>query len=104
MSSAESKTTGGNRRRRVLILAALFIALAAVAAGYFIREWRKTDRLLAEGEQKLAAREYAQARESFERYLAERPADTRARLLAARAARHQRFYRDAREHLQRAAR
>ena len=88
------------QRRRILILTAL-VAIAASSVGYFLRERWKTDRLLAEGEQAITAREYARARDLLDRYLAERPADTRARLLAARAAREERAYRDAREHLRR---
>jgi tetratricopeptide (TPR) repeat protein len=88
------------RRRRLVILAALLI-LAVATAGYFLHERRKTDRMLADGEQALAAREYARAREILDRYMVERPTDARARLLAARAARQTRAYNDAREHLRR---
>lgn len=89
------------RRRRAALAVAAILAVAAGLAAYVVREQRKTDRLLAEGEQALAAREYDRARELFDRYLTERPADARARLLAARAARQARAYRDAREHLRR---
>ena len=87
------------RRRRLVILLALLAAVGA--AGYFLRERREARRLLAEGEQALAAREYARAHELLDRYLAARPSDTRARLLAARAARQARAYGPAREHLRR---
>jgi tetratricopeptide (TPR) repeat protein len=89
------------RRRNRVILVAILGVIVVVVAGYFIRERRQVDRLLAEGEQALAAREYARAREILERYLAERPADSHARLLAARAARQARVYDAAREHLRR---
>lgn len=89
------------RRRGLVILGALVAAVAVVATGYAYTERRKADRLLADGEQALAARDYARARELLDRYLSGRPADARARLLAARAARQARAYRDAREHLRR---
>lgn len=87
-------------RRRVVAAVAVLV-LAGGLGGYYLREQRKIDRILTDGEQALAAREYARAREYFERYLTERPTDTRARLLAARAARRARAYGDAREHLKR---
>ncbi|HYT88406.1 MAG TPA: tetratricopeptide repeat protein [Gemmataceae bacterium] len=89
------------RRRRAVIAVAAVAATAAGLGAYAVREHRRTDRLLAEGEQALAVREYNRARELFDLYLTERPADARARLLAARAARQARAYRDAREHLRR---
>jgi tetratricopeptide (TPR) repeat protein len=79
----------------------LLAVAGAGAAGYSARERSKADRLLADAEQALAAREDARAREALDRYLADRPADTRARLLAARAARRARAYGDARDHLRR---
>lgn len=88
------------RRRRAAIVVALLAAIFAGTAVYFLRERRKTERLLAEGEQTLASREYSQARKLLEQYLAKRPHDTHARLLAARASRQARAYREAREHLQ----
>ena len=96
-------TTGSwfRRRRRAALAVAAVIAVAAGLATYVVREQRRTDRLLADGEQALAVREYDRARELFDRYLTERPTDTRARLLAARAARQARAYREAREHLRR---
>jgi tetratricopeptide (TPR) repeat protein len=92
---------GRPRRRRLAVLVGLAAAVAAGSVGYSAWERRKVDHLLADGERALAAREYAQARELLDRYLAERPADARARLLAARAARHTKAYRDARDHLRR---
>src|SRR5262245_42606791 len=89
------------RRCRPVILAVLVVAVSSGLAWYLVRERRKTDRLLAEGEQALAARDYAQARELLNRYLADRPDDSHARLLAARAARRERLYHEAREHLRR---
>lgn len=88
------------RRARLLTVAAVIAAIVALA-GYVFWERRKTDRLLEDGEQALAARDYARARERLEQYLVERPADTHARLLAARAAREVRAYGDARKHLSR---
>ena len=87
------------RLRRLVVLAAILALFAVGSIGYVLRERAKSDRLLADGEQALAAREYARARDRLDHYLAERPADTRARLLAARAARQTRAYSDAREHL-----
>ncbi|MBX9628459.1 MAG: tetratricopeptide repeat protein [Gemmataceae bacterium] len=92
---------GWLRRRWVPVLMAVVAAVAAIAAGYHLRERRKTDGLLAEAEQALAARESAQARGLLDRYLTDRPADAHARLLAARAARQAKSYRDARDHLRR---
>jgi tetratricopeptide (TPR) repeat protein len=87
------------RRRRAVAAVALVAAAAAGALGYSVRERNKADRLRADAEQALAAREYGRARELLDGYLVGHPADTRARLLAARAARESRAYRAAREHL-----
>ena len=93
---------GWRRLYRWRVVVPLVAVLAVVGGlGAYLREQRKTDRLLTEGEQALATREHARARELFERYLTERPADARARLLAARAARGARAYGEAREHLRR---
>ncbi len=89
------------RRRQVVLLVAVVVLAVVGFAGYSLRQQRKIDRLLTEGEELLAAREDKRARERFEQYLAERPTDTRARLLAARACRRMRAYREAREHLKR---
>jgi tetratricopeptide (TPR) repeat protein len=90
-----------SRRRRPALLVAAVFAVTVGYAAHALHERRKAERLLAGGEQALAAREYGRARESLEAYLAERPSDTPARLLAARAARGARAYREAREHLRR---
>lgn len=87
------------RRKRPLVMLAALLAMFAGLAIYYVRQNRKIDRLLLDGEQALAAREYASARDSLDRYLAQRPSDSRARLLAARAARQTRAFREAREHL-----
>jgi tetratricopeptide (TPR) repeat protein len=84
--------------RRVLLLLAL-AAGAAGAAGWVYRERAKTAELLRVGEEALSARDYPRAKEHLARYLAERPDDTRARLLAARVARRAGNYPEAREHL-----
>jgi tetratricopeptide (TPR) repeat protein len=82
-------------------LGVVLVAAGAVAAGYSVRQRQNANRLLVDGEQALAARDYGRARDTLDRYLARRPADARARLLAARAARHARAYADARDHLAR---
>jgi tetratricopeptide (TPR) repeat protein len=92
---------GGRFSRRALLLVALAAVGCAAAAGYHLRERRRIDRLLSEGVRALEAREDAKARELLERYLAERPDDAGARLLAARAARRARAYAEARAQLQR---
>lgn len=89
------------RRWRFVVPLVAVLAVLCGLIGYTIREKRKTNRLLTEGEQAIEKREYARAREMLDRYLTERPADARARLLAARAAREVRAYDDAREHLRR---
>jgi tetratricopeptide (TPR) repeat protein len=83
-------------------LAALLLVVTALAAGGGLAaRWYRTGQLLRRGEEALAAREYAQAREHLTRYLEARPGDARARLLAARAARRLRLYEEASEHLRR---
>jgi tetratricopeptide (TPR) repeat protein len=86
-------------RRRVMIA---FLSIA-VLAGAGLAGWSywSTGELLRRGEEELAAREYAKARDYLERYLSARPGNAHARLLAARAARRSKAYYDAREHLQR---
>ena len=91
----------GLRRRGLVIVCAAGAAVAAGAVVYSVRDRRQADRLLAEGEQALAARDYGRAGTLLDRYLTDRPADARAQLLAARAARGARAYREAREHLRR---
>jgi tetratricopeptide (TPR) repeat protein len=88
------------RWRSIVVVAAIVLPLMA-AGGYAVRERQRTERLFEEGSRLLADREYSQAREQFERYLLHRPADSRARLLAARACRQSKAFRDAREHLKR---
>jgi tetratricopeptide (TPR) repeat protein len=85
--------------RGALVAAALLAAALAVGGVAARRHW--TADLLRRGEAALAAREYGQAKDHLERYLAIRPDDARARLLAARAARRLREYDRAREHLRR---
>src|SRR6266487_4423115 len=76
--------------------------IIAVIAGSYLH-WRSeqawVNGLLVQGEEALAAREYEAARQHFYTYLESRPHDTRARLLAARAARWVRQYDDAAENL-----
>jgi tetratricopeptide (TPR) repeat protein len=103
---SEDARTGGTlwrwvrRRRRVLLLVLALAALGALV-GYKVWDRRQAARLLAQGEQALAERDYTRAREHLERYLADRPGDAHARLLAARAARRLKLYPEAREHLRR---
>ena len=82
------------RLRRLLPLAAV-----ALAAGLAVGAWgawrERPEERLRLGEQALAARDNAAAREHLTAYLAARPADTRARLLAARAARRLRKFGEA---------
>jgi tetratricopeptide (TPR) repeat protein len=90
----------GLRRPRTVALLAAAVALAG-AGGYVAWSRAKTAELLRRGEEALAARDYPTAREYLDRYLAERPGDTHARLLAARNARRMRNYPEARQHLRR---
>jgi tetratricopeptide (TPR) repeat protein len=80
---------------------ALLLAATLTAIGAVIRQQRATDDVLREGEEALAAHDYTKARERIEKFLESRPHDTRARLLAARAARRLREYYEAGEHLKR---
>ena len=86
------------RPRVVFVLLGVVVSTAAILFGW---SYRTTNELLRLGEEKLAAREYAKARDYLERYLSARPGDARARLLAARAARRSKAYYEAREHLER---
>jgi tetratricopeptide (TPR) repeat protein len=78
-------------------LAAGVLAVAGLIA------WRQqwTAGLLRQGEEALAAREYAKARQHLTRYLEHRPRDVHARLLAARAARRSGEYDEASSQLHR---
>jgi tetratricopeptide (TPR) repeat protein len=80
----------------------VLLALGALTAGGYA-SWRRWEarQLLRQAEQALAGHEYGKAREQLVRYVALRPDDGRARLLAARAARRLRQYDEAREHLRR---
>lgn len=74
--------------------------LAAVLLATGMVSWRLwPDRLLRQGEAALNERRYDEARERLARYLWYRPDDSRARLLAARAARNLGEYYEALEHL-----
>ena len=82
-------------------LTIVLLATAGLAAGG-VGYWRhQSDQLLVEGQHALEAREYAAAREHLERYLKIRPGAVAARLLAARAARCQRDFDGALDHLRR---
>lgn len=77
------------------------VVVAALAAGG-VSLWRHWgERHLRAGEESLEARDYAKAREHFESYLAIHPHSAAARLLAARAARRQKDFDGALEHLRR---
>jgi Tfp pilus assembly protein PilF len=86
-------------RRRVTI--ALVVVGLLVGGGVAAWSHWSTGQLLRQGEEALAAREYARARDYLQRYLSARPGDAHARLLAARAARRLHEYYEAREHLAR---
>lgn len=79
----------------------LLVLAALAAVGWAAWSRWTTTQLLRQGEAALAARNYGAARDSLERYLSARPADARARLLAARCARRAHSYYEAREHLDR---
>lgn len=86
--------------RRVLLFPLTPWLLAAAALMLGLLAWRQWPRqFLRQGEQALAARDDARARALLARYLAHRPGDARAHLLAARAARRLREYYDAYEQL-----
>jgi tetratricopeptide (TPR) repeat protein len=85
------------RPRRLLAL--LIITAVLTTCGYLGWERWATGELLTRGEQELAGHEYVKAREDLARYLAARPSDPHARLLAARAARRLREYDEALQHL-----
>lgn len=78
------------------------LALAAALTAGGVGVWRqRAEQILRAGEQALEAREYAKAREHLEHYLTIYPQSASARLLAARAARRQRDFDSALEHLRR---
>ncbi len=83
-------------RTAILLLALL---LAVGGAVWFWRQYPR--RFLQAGKAALQARRYGEAREQFQQYLASRPNDAHAHLLAARACRWLREYYDAYEHLRR---
>jgi tetratricopeptide (TPR) repeat protein len=86
-------------RWRWLIAAAIAVALPA---GYYIMrqgEEARVAKILSQGEQALAARDYSTAREYLISYLAARPNDPQAQLLAARTARHLKLYDEAEQAL-----
>jgi tetratricopeptide (TPR) repeat protein len=92
----------GRIRSRRLALSLLILAVLAAAAGGAVVRWeRAKDDLLRRGEQALAVRDHAAARDHLTRYLAARPGDAHARLLAARAARKLRQFDDASADLRR---
>ena len=86
-------------RWRWLLAALVVVALCAVYFFMWRSEQARVDGLLAQGEQALAVREYATAREHLSAYLEARPDDARARLLSARVARRLRNYEEAAETL-----
>lgn len=84
--------------RRPAIIGCL--SLVVLAGG--LLAWRQWPvQFLRQGEAALEERRYDVAREQLARYLAYRPGDARAHLLAARAARHEQEYYAAFEHLRR---
>jgi tetratricopeptide (TPR) repeat protein len=101
MSTRMSRAVGVLLRRPRTVLFLVLVCAAAGAAGWVYWSRSKTTDLLRQGEQALGARDYPRAREHLDRYLALRPDDAHAHLLAARAARRMRDYPAAREHLRR---
>jgi tetratricopeptide (TPR) repeat protein len=89
----------GRILRRPLTITLLTVAALAVAGLIARQQW--TARLLRQGEEALAAREYARARDHLKRYLEYRPGDVHARLLSARAARRAGEYDEASAQLHR---
>jgi tetratricopeptide (TPR) repeat protein len=87
------------RRRFIVTILVLLVVLTGAMAVIWQR--RATDQILREGEELLAAHEYIKARERLTQYLAVRPNDARALLIAARSARGQREYYEATELLNR---
>lgn len=90
------------RRQKRGLAAGLILTTAGLLAAAVYQQHLcqlEVDRLLAEGRQALADRQYARARERFQRYLDSRPADPPVLLLAARAARLNREYTLARDYL-----
>src|SRR5207245_69654 len=109
------RTTNGWEMRRALFSRTLglvsrrpwtfaLLLTGILAAGGFAAWQQWTERLLRQGEEALAGREYARAQDQLARYLSARPGDARARLLAARVARRLHKYDEATEHLRRCAR
>lgn len=84
-----------SRRWVVVVLAGAVLALGVQVW------WQWPQGYLRRGQQALTARDYATAREQLGRYLAHRPNDAAARLLAARAARRSHEYYEAHDHLNR---
>src|SRR5688572_2853408 len=80
---------------------AALVLIVLAGAGSLLAWSRHTDGQLRRAEAALAAHDHAAAREHLARYLAARPRDARARLLAARADRRLRLYYEAQEHLDR---
>jgi predicted Zn-dependent protease len=81
-------------------VALVIVGILAGTCWFVCSRWN-TSQLLRQAEEALAAREYSRAKEHLARYLAIRPDDAYAHLLAARTARRLRDYYDAQEHLRR---
>lgn len=78
----------------------VLVVMTLAASGWASWRWW-TGKMLREGEDALAARAYAKAKERLTSYLHHRPGDARGRLLAARTARRLREYDEALELLRR---
>lgn len=87
--------------RRPVTSMSILILVAAVSVGTVVWQRWATRQLLHEGEEALTERDYAKARNCFNRYLDARPGDTRARLLAARVSRKLKDYNEAVKQLKR---